>query len=96
MARTSGTAELSGTVGVQKCFALVDDDHAGRENGQRKLGFWINRKVAYLDERWSWPALLPFASPRFMSALATMCVPRTCSRAADRSLPICVIHRGTP
>ena len=23
-----------------------------------KLGFWINRKVAYLDERWSWPAPL--------------------------------------
>ena len=47
---------------------------ADAENGQRKLGFWINRKVAYLDERWSWPAL-PFASPRFMSALATMRTP---------------------
>lgn len=34
----------------------------------RKMGFYISRKVAYLDERWGWPAL-PRTSPRFMSAL---------------------------
>ena len=26
------------------------------------LGFWINRKVAYLDERWSWPATVCIAA----------------------------------
>ena len=47
---------------------------ADTQSRDRKLGFWINRKVAYIDERWSWPAL-PFASKRFMSALATMRTP---------------------
>jgi hypothetical protein len=47
---------------------------AASKSGERKLGFWINRKVAYIDERWSWPAL-PFASKRFMSALANMRTP---------------------
>ena len=45
----------------------------------RKFGFWLNRKVAHLDERWSWPAL-PFASKRFMSALATMRTPDVATR----------------
>ncbi|MFP6834900.1 MAG: DUF5916 domain-containing protein [Pseudomonadales bacterium] len=40
-------------------------------DGPREFGFWTNRKVAYLDERWSTPAL-PFTSARFMSALGTM------------------------
>ena len=39
-------------------------------NGRRELGFYLSRKVAYVDERWTWPAL-PFASPAFMSVLAT-------------------------
>ncbi|MDK1024563.1 MAG: DUF5916 domain-containing protein [Gammaproteobacteria bacterium] len=34
----------------------------------RKMGFYISRKVAYLDERWSWPALARTQSI-FMSAL---------------------------
>ena len=37
----------------------------------RTLGFWIDRKVAHMDERYSWP-VLPFTSPRFMSALKPM------------------------
>ena len=36
--------------------------------GARTLGFWVDRKVAHMDERYSWP-VLPFTSPRFMSAL---------------------------
>ena len=52
-------------------FAQTTSSNLGEE---RELGFWLNRKVAFLDERWSWPAL-PFASPRFMSALATMRAP---------------------
>ena len=37
----------------------------------RTLGFWVDRKVAHMDERYSWP-VLPFTSPRFMSALKPM------------------------
>ena len=40
-------------------------------DAQRTLGFWVDRKVAHLDERYSWP-VLPFTSPRFMSALQPM------------------------
>ncbi len=41
-----------------------------RIDGTREIGFWVNRKVAHIDERWSTPAL-PFTSARFMSALGT-------------------------
>ncbi|MCZ6657584.1 MAG: DUF5916 domain-containing protein, partial [Gammaproteobacteria bacterium] len=34
----------------------------------RQMGIYLSRKVAYLDERWGWPAL-PNTKPRFMSAL---------------------------
>ncbi len=37
----------------------------------RQMNFWVNRKVAYLDERHGWPAL-PFGSARFLSALQPM------------------------
>jgi len=43
-------------------------------DGERRLGFFMMRKVAYLDERWSWPAL-PFTSKRFMSALPQLRTP---------------------
>ncbi len=38
-------------------------------NGVRQLGFYISRKVAHIDERYTWPAL-PFGAPAFMSVLA--------------------------
>ena len=41
---------------------------------QRTMGFWLRRKVAHLDQTFSWPAL-PFAGPQFMSALKPMSVP---------------------
>ena len=34
----------------------------------RHMGLYMSRKVAYLDERWGWPAL-PSTVPKFMSAL---------------------------
>jgi hypothetical protein len=34
----------------------------------RDMGISISRRVAHLDEYWSWPAL-PYSKPRFMSAL---------------------------
>ncbi len=39
--------------------------------GDRVIRFWVDRKVAHIDERWSWPAL-PESSPRFMTALGNM------------------------
>lgn len=43
-------------------------------DGKRNLGFYLSRKVAYLDERWTWPAL-SFRSPAFMSVLGQMQTP---------------------
>ena len=40
-------------------------------NGPRRMGFFTNRKVTYLDERWATPAL-PFTAARFMSALGRL------------------------
>lgn len=37
----------------------------------RRIGFYISRKVAYLDERWGWPGL-PSTVPKFISALQTL------------------------
>ncbi len=39
--------------------------------GKREMGFWVTRKYAVADERWSSPAL-PFSGSRFMSALGVM------------------------
>ncbi|MEQ8484371.1 MAG: DUF5916 domain-containing protein [Pseudomonadales bacterium] len=36
--------------------------------GVRRMGLYMSRKVAYLEERWGWPAL-PDTVPRFMSVL---------------------------
>ena len=71
---SSGSAELEDGWSAEMFLPWSMMTMADAEDGKRELGFWINRKVAYLDERWSWPAL-PFASPRFMSALATMRTP---------------------
>jgi len=37
-------------------------------NDVRDMGISISRRVAHLDESWSWPAL-PYSKPKFMSAL---------------------------
>jgi hypothetical protein len=37
-------------------------------SGVRRMGLYMSRKVAYLDERWGWPAL-PDTVPKFMSEL---------------------------
>lgn len=37
-----------------------------RTEGKRRLGFFGQRSVAYLDERWGWPAL-PWSRPKFIS-----------------------------
>ena len=45
-----------------------------RVDGDRTMGFWVNRQVAYVSEMWGWPAL-PFTGARFMSALKPMALP---------------------
>ena len=45
-----------------------------QNQAERRLGFWLKRRVAHLDETYSWPAL-PFSGSRFMSALQPMTVP---------------------
>ena len=37
----------------------------------RNMGIYLSRKVAYLDERWGWPAL-PSTQPKFLSVLQPM------------------------
>lgn len=37
----------------------------------RNMGVYMSRKVAYLDERWGWPAL-PTTQPKFLSVLQPM------------------------
>ena len=43
------------------------------QNGSRRLGLFMSRKVAYLDERWGWPSL-PFTMPKFISSLKSLWV----------------------
>ena len=45
-----------------------------RAAGDRVMGIFASRKVAYLDERWGWPAL-PRTVARFMSALQPLSLP---------------------
>ena len=54
--------------------------------GDRVLRFWVERKVAHIDERWSWPAL-PESSPRFMTALGTMVSPGVSPRRQVEIFP---------
>jgi len=62
------TAELSNGWSTELFLPWSMMTMPERDSGDRKLGFWMNRKVAYIDERWSWPAL-PSQAPQFMSVL---------------------------
>ena len=42
-------------------------------DGARRIWLYMSRKVAYVDERWGWPAL-PSTVPRFISALQSLSV----------------------
>jgi len=42
-----------------------------KQDGARRFGLYVSRKVAHLNERWAWPGL-PESKPRFMSALQTI------------------------
>lgn len=37
-----------------------------KQDGTRRIGIYVSRKVAHLDERWGWPPL-PSTRPRFIS-----------------------------
>ena len=89
---TSATAVLDNGWSAEMFLPWSMMTIADTQSRDRKLGFWINRKVAYIDERWSWPAL-PFASKRFMSALATMRTPNVEPKQQMAAFPF-VSHTG--
>ena len=70
----SATAELDDGWSMEMFLPWSMMTMAEVIDGERRLGFFMMRKVAYLDERWSWPAL-PFTSKRFMSALPQLRTP---------------------
>ena len=45
----------------------------------REMGIWVDRQVAHIDERWSWPPL-PFTGARFLSAFGKLKVPGVAPR----------------
>ena len=45
----------------------------------REMGIWVDRQVAHIDERWSWPPL-PFTAARFLSAFGRLKVPGVAPR----------------
>ncbi len=83
---SSATAVVDNGWSAEMCLPWSMMTIADTQSGERKLGFWISRKLAYIDERWSWPAL-PFASKRFMSALATMRTPNVESKQQIAAFP---------
>ena len=70
----SATAELNDGWSTEMFLPWSMMTMPDTTDSKRNFGFFVNRKVAYLDERWTWPAL-PFTSPAFMSVLAQMQTP---------------------
>ncbi len=62
--------------------------------GDRTMGIFTNRKVAYIDERWGWPGL-PFTGARFMSALQPMLLPRVAPRQQTAVFPYLTASHDT-
>ena len=65
-----GTAELADGWSVEM-FLPWSMMAMPQIDGPRRMGFFTNRKVTYLDERWAVPPL-PFTSARFMSTLGQL------------------------
>ncbi len=66
----SATSQSGWSVEMFLPWSMMSMPQSGTE---RTLGFWVDRKVAHMDERYSWP-VLPFTAARFMSALQPMAV----------------------
>ena len=56
------------------------------QKGPRKIGFAVNRSVAYKDQRFYWPGH-PYSSPQFVTALNTMTVERVKPRPLVAAIP---------
>ena len=65
-----GTAELADGWSVE-IFLPWSMMAMPQTDGPRRMGFYTNRKVTYLGERWAVPPL-PFTSARFMSTLGQL------------------------
>ena len=64
----SATTETGWSVEMYLPWSMMSMPQSGPA---RTLGLWVDRKVAHVDERYSWP-VLPFTAARFMSALQPM------------------------
>ncbi|SVB90573.1 uncharacterized protein METZ01_LOCUS243427, partial [marine metagenome] len=56
------------------------------QKGPRKIGFAVNRSVAYKDQRFYWPGH-PYSSSQFVTALNTMSVERVKPRPLVAAIP---------
>ena len=56
------------------------------QKGPRKIGFAVNRSVAYKDQRFYWPGH-PYSSSQFVTALNTMTVERVKPRPLVAAIP---------
>lgn len=66
----SQTLENGWSVEIFVPWGVVAMPASGSE---RTIGIYASRKVAYLDERWAWPAL-PRTQPKFLSAVSLITV----------------------
>jgi len=59
----------------------------------RKMGFYVSRKVAYLDERWAWPALA-YSKAKFMSGLQPIQMEKVTPRRQFTGFPFTAVTRN--
>lgn len=69
----SATAELADGWSLEmflpwSMMAMPEQGGDGKTGPPRRMGFWVNRKIAYINERWSSPSI-PFSAAQFMSNL---------------------------
>lgn len=83
----SQTTEFGWTAEMYIPWSTVSMPTAGEI---RRMGLYMSRKVAYLDERWGWPAL-PDTVPKFMSALQTIEMRRVAPRQQYNFYPFVAV-----
>jgi len=63
-----------------------------KNNGTRTLGIYVSRRVAYLNQRWSWPAL-PFTQSKFFSRFQKLEVEKISPRQQWAAFPFATLTR---
>ena len=62
-----GATSLTERGWIAEYFVPWSQTAMPKQSGSRRMGLYVTRKVAYLDERWGWPAL-PRSQTKFMSS----------------------------